>query len=131
MKTLPKQRGQAVVEFSLILPLFALLLFAMVYIGFFLMDYLTLNSAAEVAARDAKINSGTVSTEIQNNIKDTQLFLPWYELDSNSPKVTENSTEFVTVMIQANWKDSVDKPFLLSFMPDTFTVKKSAYKGGD
>ena len=48
-----KQRGQMLVEFALLLPLFLLLLFGIMYCGFMYGDYLTLNNMARSAAREA------------------------------------------------------------------------------
>lgn len=50
-----KQRGQMLVEFALLLPLFLLLLFGIMYCGFMYGDYLTLNNMARSAAREAVI----------------------------------------------------------------------------
>lgn len=68
------RRGQASIEFALILPIFAMLLFALVYVGFLFIDVVTLDSAA--AARSAAANNGTVNSTLRDKIKnETKLFL--------------------------------------------------------
>lgn len=49
------QRGQAIVEFAIVLPLFVLLVFAIFFIGMMMVDYLTLSSLARSSARDAAV----------------------------------------------------------------------------
>lgn len=50
-----KERGQMLVEFALLLPLFLVLLFGIMYCGFMYGDYLTLSNMARSAAREAVI----------------------------------------------------------------------------
>ena len=57
MKKFLNLREQAAVEFSLLLPIFALILFATIYLGMFIIDYVTLDNAAAQAARHAAMNS--------------------------------------------------------------------------
>ena len=52
-----KQKGQSIIEFALVLPLFLLLVFGLFYIGMFFADYLTLSSIARSSAREAAIIS--------------------------------------------------------------------------
>lgn len=140
MKIFPKQRGQTVVEFSLILPILALLLFAMIYMGFFLLDYITLTAAADDAAHDAAINNGTISNGVRTKVQGTPLFLPWYEMDITSatpspwvlqPGETGYDPNFVTVKIQVNMTEDVRDNFFLSFLPPNYPIFKAAYIGTD
>ena len=59
-----KQKGQSIVEFALVLPLFLLLVFGLLYVGMLLADYLMLSSIARSSAREAAIIS---SEEYYNN----------------------------------------------------------------
>lgn len=129
------RRGQASIEFALILPIFAMLLFALVYVGFLFIDVVTLDSAAAAAARSAAASDdGKVNPTLENKIKnETTLFLYWYKVDEDSPKIKkETSTEgdeFFTAMIQVKLKDEVkDNAVLKMFLPEKYTVVKSAYK---
>lgn len=50
------ENGQATTEFALILPLFALLLFAVVQFGIVFHDYVTITDAARAGARKAVVS---------------------------------------------------------------------------
>lgn len=127
------RRGQASIEFALILPIFAMLLFALVYVGFLFIDVVTLDSAAAAAARDASMNDGTVNATLKEKIKNTTLFLYWYKIDNESPKIKkETSTdgdEFFTALIQAKLTGkAAENKILKMFLPPAYTVVKTAYK---
>lgn len=49
------QKGQSIVEFAVVLPLFFLLLWGFVYFGMFFSDYLMLNNMARSSAREASL----------------------------------------------------------------------------
>ena len=130
MKKFLRRRGQATIEFVLILPIFAMLLFALIYLGFLFIDVVTLDGAA-AAARSAAMNSGTVNSTLRDKIQDTKLFLYWYEVDAASPKRLDSGTDekIFTYGIQVKLKDSVkDNAVLKMFLPEKFTVTKTAYK---
>lgn len=61
------QKGQSVVEFALVLPLFLLLVMGIFYIGMVMADYLTLSSIARSSAREAAIISS--DSDYKNNYK--------------------------------------------------------------
>lgn len=50
-----KQKGQVIVEFALLLPLFIVLLFGIIYCGMLFYDYISLSNIARSAAREAAI----------------------------------------------------------------------------
>lgn len=50
-----KQRGQAIVEFALVLPMFMMLLFFIFVSGFLFADYMTLSNVARSSAREAAL----------------------------------------------------------------------------
>ena len=54
-----KDKGQSLVEFTLVLPFFLLLVFAIIYCGMLFHDYSTLTGIARSAAREAAIVTGT------------------------------------------------------------------------
>lgn len=57
-----KQRGQDLVEFALLMPLFFIFIFGIMYCGFAFGDYITLNNEARSAAREAVIGVGSLDT---------------------------------------------------------------------
>ncbi len=50
-----KHKGQVIVEFALILPLFLLMMFGIIYSGLLFHDYSTLGNIARASAREAAI----------------------------------------------------------------------------
>lgn len=58
-----KQKGQVIIEFALILPLFIILLFGIIYCGMLFYDYISLSNIARSAARESAIVSSFDSTQ--------------------------------------------------------------------
>lgn len=61
-----KQKGQSLVEFAFIVPLFFAMCFGMIYGGLMFMDYLQYNNAARGVARAISLNT---SLEVRNKLK--------------------------------------------------------------
>ena len=59
-----KQKGQSLVEFTLVLPFFLLLIFCLIYTGMLFYDYSTLSNIARTAARERAI---TDVSSVSNN----------------------------------------------------------------
>ena len=53
-----KHKGQSVVEFALVLPLFLFIMFGVIYTGMLFHDYATLSNIARTSAREAAVISG-------------------------------------------------------------------------
>ena len=53
-----KRKGQSVVEFALVLPLFLFIMFGVIYTGMLFHDYATLSNIARTSAREAAVISG-------------------------------------------------------------------------
>lgn len=70
-----KQKGQSMVEFALIVPLFLLLIIGMIYGGFAYADYLQYSTAVREAARDIAIQNkeerDALLTGLSNNTAGT------------------------------------------------------------
>lgn len=56
-----RQKGQSVVEFALVIPLFLLLILGMIYGGFAYADYLQYSTAVREAARDIALQQADTS----------------------------------------------------------------------
>ena len=141
MKKFLRQRGQAAVEFTLLLPFFAMILFATIYIGMFVLDYVTLDNAAAKASRHAALDpEHELRTEDKTNIENTKLFLSWYELKKdtctnfsrgNINEITgafevASGGGYVQVMIQAKLKSTKQDTILKNIVPNAYTVSKVA-----
>jgi Flp pilus assembly protein TadG len=70
------EHGQAMTEFALVLPILALLLFAVIQFGIAFNNYITLTDATRAGARKAAVSgkapnpSGTCAAAIRNSARD-------------------------------------------------------------
>ncbi|MBR0261804.1 MAG: pilus assembly protein [Selenomonadaceae bacterium] len=148
MKKFFGQRGQAAVEFTLVLPFFVLVLLSTIYLGMFVVDYVTLDNAANAAARHAAVNNKntedptknyTITDDDKEKIKETKLFLTWYTLKkkefdcskSKRGKFVEGEFQaapdgdYVQVLIQAT-SDLAEGNIFKNILPKNYTVAKVA-----
>jgi len=94
-----QHKGQALIEFALIFPLFMLVFITIVYSGLLFSDYLTLTNIARDSARQGAI--GRSESDIRTSFKDTHLITQMYTWDSQS------STDFAIDLKGNSGKDSV------------------------
>ncbi len=87
------QKGQSVIEFALVLPLFLLLAMGISYIGMVMADYLTLSSIARSSAREAAI------------IVDQD------KVDKNYPNVKKNYEDYKLPIDIYDWNPKLDNNF--------------------
>lgn len=85
-----KNKGQSLVEFALILPLFLFLIFAIIYAGMLFHDYSALSSIARSAAREAAIVEQTDATTYGN-------IATFYEQQTQNTLTTLYKTQKVNV----------------------------------
>ena len=83
------QKGQLLVEFALILPLFLLFIFCIIYFSMIFLDYMTLNTVALNSAREAAVATEAQYAngsfqEIRNHYTSQQLPVDIYNWDPNS-----------------------------------------------
>ena len=151
------QKGQSVMEFALVLPLFFVLLWGIIYSGLLFKDYMTLSNMARSSARQASVsasNSKDIAqlnkayANIQKEESDLykhSLHTSLYEFDpknesnfsiypvDNSGKKAKDlkSVQNVQVVINAklNKKNMAGKVFS-NFLNtvDTFTIKYQMYQ---
>ena len=113
-----KHKGQSVVEFALVLPLFLLIMFGIIYTGMMFHDYTTVSNIARSSAREAEIS--TISTtntaeavygEIAEHYVDQldTLMTSFYKKADNNPIVikpvdigTKNEGVESTITMQLN-----------------------------
>ncbi len=126
-----KYKGQVIVEFALILPLFLILLYGIIYSGMLFHDYSTLSNIARASAREAALNgevstdgSGryySVETHYNNQLND--LITNFYKVqDAENPiKVEQVNTDSVcsTIIMELN----VSGHFVKMVLPPTFGVQ--------
>ena len=128
-----KHKGQVIVEFALILPLFLLVMYGIIYSGMMFHDYSTLSNIARASAREAAISaedptgSGNRYTGIENRYKDMlNLMTSFYKKDSSNPIVIEQVIDEQgnkSVRSTINVTLDVHGYFVDRIMPPTFGVK--------
>ena len=93
------EQGQAMTEFALVLPVLALLLFAVIQFGIVFNNYVTLTDATRAGARKAAVSrddpnrDADVMAAVQNSASD----LDGSKLSVSPPSSTWNSGDDVTV----------------------------------
>ena len=80
-----RQKGQAIIEFALIMPLFFAMCFGMIYGGMTFLDYLQFNNAARGVAREISLITDDVK---RNEIAD--------EFENNNSKYVSRLTKLYT-----------------------------------
>jgi len=133
-----KQRGQVIIEFALILPLFLLMIFGLIYSGMLFYDYSTLSNVARSAAREAAITenvtAGNVSTitghyyntstkKFQGGLI-TSLYVPKQDdgfqiLLGDQSDATKKDDIEVTIAMQLN----TSLPWIEIVLPQEFTIR--------
>ena len=99
-----RERGQNVIEFALVLPIFSLFLFGILFVGMIMADYLLLSSIARSSARDAAI--------IQS--KD------YY--DNNYEKIRVKYKDVKLPMDIYNWQAAKTDNFMISYDSSSHNV---------
>lgn len=107
MKHLKNQKGQALVEFALILPILLLLVMGILQFGMMLSTYLTIENASREGAR--KGITGSPDAEIRQIITDTS---PSLNASNLSVSITpgdaaRNSGDTITVRITYSYQLTV------------------------
>lgn len=121
MKVLRNQKGQALVEFALILPIILLLILGIVQFGMLLNSYLSLTNAAREGARTGSL--GSLDYEIKNTIVGTSPSLNAGNMVITiSPSESLRSTgDTLTVSIEYNYVLTV--PIVSSLFNNAIVLK--------
>jgi hypothetical protein len=129
-----KQRGQAIVEFALVLPLFMMLLFGAILSGLMFADYMTLSNVARSSAREASLQGESKYGEIREKYRsDTRLLTDMYTWPSGQEgmEFRKNDAESmlsnsVTVIITTDLNTSFPGvsffKTIMDFPPDHFVI---------
>lgn len=128
-----KQRGQAVVEFALVLPLFLVFLFGVILSGMLFADYMTLSNVARGSAREASLQGESSYDTIRNNYRaSTHLLTSMYTWPAGQAGMEFNKDKYeslnnsITVTIRMNLNPSFPGVSFMksisNFPPDTYTI---------
>ena len=130
-----KQRGQVIVEFALILPLFLLMIFGLIYSGMLFYDYSTLSSVARSAAREAAITQDVEEDDARIMAhyydKDNKRFVEGLVTNLYTPKsngafkihVTSITDEPDDISVTITMQLNVSFPLLDVLLPEEYQIK--------
>ncbi len=90
LRTHHRQRGQTMVEFAIILPIFLLMMVGMIYGGIMLMDYHTAERAAGDCATACGMYGNQSDATNLTNLKDTKLII--YSVVADETDITRDTT---------------------------------------
>ena len=88
-----KQKGQAVVEFALVLPLFFMLFWGIIYTGLLYSYYRTLSNLARESARSASIQGVDAYSDIEKACLEQHLLTNLYTLESAKVSPSTSSVQ--------------------------------------
>lgn len=128
-----RQKGQVIVEFALILPLFLLMIFGLIYSGMLFHDYSTLSNVARSATREVAISSDTSNAitnvrayyydEKENRFTQgiiTNLYVP---SSSNPFTIDPNSgNDGKDIVTTINMTLNVKFPLIDMVLPENFSI---------
>ena len=131
-----KHKGQSVVEFALVLPLFLFIMFGVIYTGMLFHDYATLSNIARSSAREAAVsatdNYRGIETHYEPHLE--ALMTGFYKKADSNPIVIEpvnHGSDIEGVRSTITMQLNVDGFFLDMILPKTFGVtfymKKEPY----
>lgn len=130
-----KQKGQAVVEFALVLPFFFMLFWGIVYTGLLYKDYLTLSNFARESARTASIQGTAACYHIMRNeipAPDLSTSLYQWDVNKNSDFLIEAGDSVVTVTLRANLNKDFPGVGIMDYLgmslPRDYKIEYSMYE---
>ena len=135
-----KQKGQAIIEFAVVLPLFVLFLFGIIYSGMLFYDYISLSNLARSAAREAaivktvddddtRLKYQAIGSYYEGKVTNLLTHLyepkpekegdPVFKVELKSPSGTETDPSVeVTIRMERN----VSSGLLEIILPDDYTI---------
>ncbi len=129
-----KQKGQAIVEFALVLPLMLLFLWGILYGGLLFKDYLTLSNLARDSARTASLQgSAQYETIRAAGARQTMITgLYTWNGDENSFRIEDTANSSVQVTLTTNLNTDFPGVGFLDFLgiplPENYTIVYSMHK---
>ena len=123
-----KHKGQSVVEFALVLPLFLFIMYGVIYTGMMFHDYATLSNIARSCAREAAVSAGYDYSKIAEHYVgqlDT-LMTSFYKKADNNPIVivpVSHGLESEGVKSTINMQLNVNGFFVDMILPKSFGVR--------
>ena len=121
-----KHKGQSVVEFALVLPLFLMMIFGIIYSGMMYHDYSTISNIARASTREAAVFAGGEEelSGIANHYKErlnNGLLTSFYIPVGDDPIVITQDGDVIKTTI--NMKLNVSGFFVDMILPKAFGVR--------
>ena len=131
-----KQKGQAIIEFAVVLPLFVLFLFGIIYSGMLFYDYISLSNLARSAAREGAIvenfdNNSSSRFQIEKHYSErtndllTQLYgpVPYSGTDQTKlVKVELDPDDENSIKVSIQMRRNVTSGLMEIILPDDYTI---------
>lgn len=133
MTVLRRNKGQAMIEFAIVIPLFFLMLYAFVYLAMFFHDYLTLNELTRDITRKEAV--GIPFEDIRENYRNQTFLTSTYRFDPENDVrvITEDEGtgggKSVTVTLTAN-VNVAEESFWRSVLPPRISSSLTMRKEG-
>ena len=124
-----KHKGQSVVEFALMLPLFLFIMFGIIYSGMMFHDYSTLSNIARACTREAAVSATEDYTGIEkyyaDKLKNGGLMTSFYKPVGSDPISIVQKTEDEIKVIETtiNMQLSVNGFLIDMIVPKSFGVR--------
>ena len=124
-----KHKGQSVVEFALVLPLFLFIMFGVIYTGMMFHDYATLSNIARACTREAAVSATEDYGEIAGNylkrVRNDGLMTDFYKLADTDPiiirRVQDETGDYIQTTINMQLK--ANGFFIDMIVPRAFGVR--------
>jgi Flp pilus assembly protein TadG len=121
MRLLKNQKGQALVEFAVILPLLLLLIMGIIEFGMMLNSYLTVRNVSREGARAGIV--GSTNAEIENTIISTSPNLEESKLTINITPAEGSRKSGDTLTVQLTYKYELIVPIISSLLGNEIDLK--------
>lgn len=92
------QKGQDIVEFALLLPVFLLIICGIIYVGFFFGDYMTLSNLARTAGREVAVMQDDAENIKNGGETKYQRIEEKYDNMLYAAQNDENAKQFITTL---------------------------------
>lgn len=117
------ERGQALVEMALVLPILILIIFGIVEFGRILNAKLIVTGASREGARYAAVNGATVTdTQISDMVKSAAPSLKPADVTVNISPAQSSRTRGVAVAVSVYYPVDIIAPVISAFTGDPYTV---------
>lgn len=109
-----RQKGQAIVEFAVVFPIFLFVFLTMIYLSLCLMDYFTIQEIARSSARDAALKGSKSYVTIHDNYIKAYKDEKWFTNGLYEWRTDENGGDF-TIAKEENNTD-MNKPVVVKIV---------------